>query len=151
MSIILLLIINVFHLFVKAKKNCGGKIPPHESLLLFLPERLAVGALIHGRICFVGTHQNLVQGAVVFGVAVIGAGLNGAFDALVCITVHVLFLLLIWYAISMTQRKERNRGNNFLFVAFCIHPWYDVAENDCDARRYVLWLKSPLLFCPLIL
>ena len=93
MSIILLLIINVFPLFVKAKKNCGGKIPPHESLLLFLPERLAVGALIHGRICFVGTHQNLVQRAVIFGVAMVGAGLDGAFDALVSIAVHVLFLL----------------------------------------------------------
>jgi hypothetical protein len=95
MSIILLLIINVFPLFVKAKKNCGGKIPPHESLLLFLPERLAVGALINSGICLVGAHQNLVQRAVVFSIAMVGAGLNGAFDALVCITVHVLFLLLI--------------------------------------------------------
>ena len=93
MSIILLLIINVFPLFVKAKKNCGGKIPPHESLLLFLPERLAVGALIHGRICLVSTHQNLVQRAVVFVVTMIGAGLDGALDALVSIAVHVLFLL----------------------------------------------------------
>ena len=151
MSIILLLIINAFPPFVKAKKNCGGKIPPHESLLLFLPERLAVGALIHGRICLMGAHQNLIQRTVIFSVTMVGAGLDGALDALVCVAVHVLFLLLIWYAISMTHRKERNRGNNFLFVAFCIHPWYDVAENDCDARRYVLWLKSPLLFCPLIL
>ena len=88
-----MLIIKVFPVFVKGKKNCGGKIPPHESLRLFLPEGLAVGALIHGRIGFVGTHQNLVQRAVVFGVTVIGAGLDGTFDALVCIAVHIRFLL----------------------------------------------------------
>ena len=88
MSIILLLIINAFPPFVKAKKNCGGKIPPHESLLLFLPERLAVGALIHGRICLVSTHQNLVQRAVVLILTVISTGLDGTFNALVCVTVH---------------------------------------------------------------
>ena len=68
--------------------------PPPRKLLL--AEGLAVGALIHGRICFVGTHQNLVQGAVVFGVAVIGAGLNGAFDALISMAIHSRFLLFIW-------------------------------------------------------
>ena len=86
-------IIKVFLLFVKDKKKCGGKIPPQEVLLLFLPEGLAVGALIHSRIGLVGAHQNLVQRAVVFGVTMIGTGLDGAFDALVCIAVHVLFLL----------------------------------------------------------
>ena len=40
-----------------------------------------------------GAHQDLVQRAVVFGIAVIGAGLDGAFDALVCIAVHIHFLL----------------------------------------------------------
>ena len=88
-----LLIIKVILLFVKNKKKCGGKIPPQEALLLFLPEGLAVSALIHSRIGLVGTHQNLVQRAVVFVVAVIGAGLDGAFDALVCIAVHIHFLL----------------------------------------------------------
>ena len=86
-------IIKVFPVFVKDKKNCGGKIPPHEVSPLFLPEGLAVGALVNGGICLMGTHQNLVQRAVVFGIAVIGAGLDGAFDALVCIAVHIHFLL----------------------------------------------------------
>ena len=87
-----LLIIKVILLFVKNKKKCGGKIPPQEILLLFLPEGLAVGALIHGRVCLVGAHQNLIQRAVVFGVTVIGAGLDGAFDTLVCMAVHKCFL-----------------------------------------------------------
>ena len=137
MSVIPLLIIIVFLLFVKAKKNCGGKIPPHEALLLFLPEGLAVGALIHGRICLVGTHQDLVQGAIVLVVAVVGTGLDGAFDALVCIAVHVLFLLLIWYAISMTPKRQRNHGNNCLFIAFFPILWYDaqaINRANCPFR-----------------
>jgi len=35
-----------------------------------------------------GTHQNAVQRAVVLTVAVIGAGFNGALDALIGMTVH---------------------------------------------------------------
>ena len=81
-------IINVFPLFVKGKKNCGGKIPPHEALLLFLPEGLAVSALIHGGVGLMGAHQNLVQRAVVFAVAVVCALLDSTFNALVCVTVH---------------------------------------------------------------
>ena len=41
-----------------------------------------------------GTHQNPVQRAVVLGIAVVSAGLDGAFDALVCMTVHKKNLLL---------------------------------------------------------
>ena len=57
---------------------------------LLLAERLAVGALIHSRILLVGTHQNPVQGAVVFGIAVVSTLLNGAFNALVCLAVHII-------------------------------------------------------------
>ena len=64
-----------------------------ESLLL--AEGLAVGALIHGGICLMGAHHDLVQRAVVLGVAVVSAGPDGAFDALVCVAVHVMFLLLL--------------------------------------------------------
>ena len=54
-----------------------------------LTEGLAVGALVHGGVCFVGAHQDPVQGAVVLGVAVICAGLYGAFDALVGMMIHL--------------------------------------------------------------
>ena len=87
-----MLIIKVFHLFVKGKKTAAEN-PPQEALSLFLSEGLAVGALIHGRVCLMGTYQNLIQGAVVLAVTVIGAGLDGTFDALVCIAVHFHFLL----------------------------------------------------------
>jgi hypothetical protein len=59
-----------------------------------LAEGLAVGALIHGGVCFVGAYQDAVQGAIVLGVAVISAGLDGALDALVGMMVHLFFLLL---------------------------------------------------------
>ena len=75
-----------------------------------------------------GTHQDSVQRAVVLAVAVVGAGLNGAFNALICMAVHGHFLLFVWYGISMAHRQETKRGKNFLFLAFCPCPCYDVAE-----------------------
>ena len=41
-----------------------------------------------------GTYQDLVQGAVVGAFAMVGALLDGAFNALVGMTVHRFFLLL---------------------------------------------------------
>ena len=67
-------------------------MPPLWTSLL-LSEGLAVSALVHGRILLVGAYQDAVQRAIVLGIAVISALLNGAFDALVGIAVHVLFLL----------------------------------------------------------
>ena len=89
-----LLIIKAILLFVKDKKKCGGKIPPHEALLLFLPEGLAVSALIHSGITLVGTYQNVIQSAVVAVITVVCALLNGAFNALICVAIHNDILLL---------------------------------------------------------
>jgi len=60
---------------------------------LLLAEGLAVGALVCGGVDFVGTHQDLIQRAVVLVTAVMGALLDGALDALVCMTVHSKSLL----------------------------------------------------------
>jgi hypothetical protein len=57
------------------------------SALLFA-EGHAVGALVNSGIHFVGTHQDLIQGAVVFVPTVVGTLLDGTLDALVCMTVH---------------------------------------------------------------
>ena len=57
-------------------------------LSLLFAEGHAVSTLIHGRIALVGADHDPVQGAVVLGVAVVSTGLDGAFDALVCMTVH---------------------------------------------------------------
>lgn len=70
---------------VKTKKKGGGIAPPPT---LLHAEGLAVCALIHSGIQLMGAHQNTVQGAVVFGIAVICALLDGAFDALVCLAAH---------------------------------------------------------------
>ena len=48
-----------------------------------------------------GTNQNLVQGAVVLMAAMVGTLLDGAFDALVCVTVHKIASFLIGFGNSM--------------------------------------------------
>ena len=87
----------------RAQKKGGGIC---RRRMLLLAEGFAVGALIHGRILLVGAHQDAVQGAVVFGIAVVSALLNGALDALVCLIVHVVFLLLFGFCISMSQQAR---------------------------------------------
>lgn len=56
---------------------------------LSLTERLAVGTLILGGVFLVGTYQDTIQRAVVLAVAMVCALLNGAFNALVCVTIHI--------------------------------------------------------------
>ena len=60
-----------------------------------------------------GAYQNAVQRAVVLGVAVVSALLNGALDALIGMTVHGMFLLFMIYGLSM-----RSWGKSILPVAF---------------------------------
>ena len=50
---------------------------------LLLAEGHAVGALVLGGIALVGAHQNALQSAVVTGVGMVGALMDGALDALV--------------------------------------------------------------------
>ena len=69
----------------------GALFAPLLSLLL--AEGLAVGALVHSGVALVGAHQNAVQSAVICVGAVVGALLNGAFNALVSLAIHSLFLL----------------------------------------------------------
>ena len=56
---------------------------------LLLTEGLAVGALVLGRILLMSAHHDMVQRAIVCGIAVIGTLLNGAGNALIGIVVHV--------------------------------------------------------------
>jgi hypothetical protein len=84
---------------------------------LLLAEGLAVGALVHCGVLLVGTHQDSLQRAVVGVVAVVSAGLDGAFDALVGIAVHGHFLLFFGFGFSMTQTAIFMK-NIFQFV-FC--------------------------------
>ena len=78
--------------------------PPPKHLLF--AEGLAVGTLIFGGIHLMGTHLDLVQRAVIRGIAVVSALLNGACDALVCIAVHCRFLLFSEYAVSMCHQRS---------------------------------------------
>ena len=72
--------------YLRQEKKRQQKAAAQRALAL--TERLAVGALILCGIGFVGAHQNPVQRTVVFAVAVISTGLDGAFDALVGMTIH---------------------------------------------------------------
>ena len=66
---------------------------PHKGNLL-LRKGHAVGALVHSGIAFVGTHQDAVQGAVVLIRAMVAALVYGAFNGLIGVAIHFLFLLL---------------------------------------------------------
>ena len=79
-------------------------MPPLLGLLL--SKGLAIGASIHSGIYFVSAHLNAVQRAVVLVLAVVCALGNGAFDALVCVTVHSQFLLLFEFEISMALKVQ---------------------------------------------
>ena len=61
---------------------------PQSPSVLLLAEGLAVSALIGSGVHLVGAHQDLIQRTVVLMAAVMGALLDGALDALVCMTVH---------------------------------------------------------------
>jgi hypothetical protein len=73
----------------KLRQQNAAAIAP----VLLLAEGFAVGALILGGVHLVGTHQDLIQGAVVLVTAVVGALLDGALDALVGMTIHYKSLL----------------------------------------------------------
>ena len=81
---------------------------------LLLSEGHTVGALIHRGAGLVGAHQNLVQRAVILVLAVVCAVLDGTFDTLVGVVVHLKNLLFIWFGSSMPDFPRAIRK-----VAFC--------------------------------
>ena len=89
-------------------------LPPLRKL--FFAEGFTVGALIHGGVLLVGAHQNAVQRAVVFRVAVIGALFDGAFDALVGMAIHGIFLLSLNY---MAYSVQNPAVHTLHFAANC--------------------------------
>ena len=62
---------------------------PQSPPVLLLAERLAVSALIGSGIHLMGAHQDLVQRTEVLVAAVVCALLDGAFNALVGMTIHL--------------------------------------------------------------
>ena len=101
-------IITVLHSFVKGLNGKNAAAIAAAFMPLSLAEGLAVGALVLSGVCLVGAHQNTVQRAVVLAVAVVCTLLNGAFDALVCIAVHISFLLLLNSGLLWLPAPERN-------------------------------------------
>jgi hypothetical protein len=81
----------ILYYFVLLNKNGTPEDVPLSYLLL--AEGLTVSTLICSGVCFVGTHLDSIQRAVVIIFAVIGTLLNSAGNALVCTTAHCFFLL----------------------------------------------------------
>ena len=65
-----------------------------------------------------GTNQNAIQRAVVLAVTMICAGLDGAFDALICIAVHDFSPPSFGFTSSMAHKCRKKHGKISLFVAF---------------------------------
>ena len=78
---------------------------------LFLAEGHAVGALIHGGVAFMGADQNLLQRAVVGGIAMMDALGNSTFNVLVCVGIHSIFPPFPWDMVSMPQIDRFMRDN----------------------------------------
>ena len=91
--------------------------------MLLLAEGHAVGALVHSGVHLMGTHQDLVQGAEVFVLTVVGALLNGALDTLVGMAIHNIDLLWIESGVSMGFSRE-SMLEIFSILAICGFLWY---------------------------
>ena len=68
-----------------------------------------------------GAHQDPVQRGIVLGVAVVSTGLNSAFDALIGMVIHIVFLLIIWYRASMCEQTQNMLvvSSMLLLIGFC--------------------------------
>ena len=120
-------IITCLSVAVKGRKKENAAASAAAFMRLSLAEGLAVSALILSGVCFVGAHQNAVQRAVVLAVAVVSAGLNGAFDALVSITVHSSFLLLFDSGLVWLTACERNMEKfSFALLFFTLRDMMSV-------------------------
>ena len=73
---------------------------------LLLAEGHTVGALVLGGVGLMGAYKDLLQGAVVGLIAVMGALGNGALDALVCFAVHNAYLLFLNSALVWLQNRK---------------------------------------------
>lgn len=63
------------------------------AVFLLLAEGLAIGTLVNRGIGLMGAHQNAIQGTEIGIITVISTLLYCAFNALVCMAVHIHFLL----------------------------------------------------------
>ena len=81
-----------FLLYHIRQVKCGGK---RRRCYLLLPEGHAVSTLLHSGIALVGAYQDLVQRTVVGFITVISTLPDSTLNALVCVTIHDFFLLLL--------------------------------------------------------
>lgn len=92
-----------------------------RRICLLLAEGFAVGALVNSGVGLVGAYQDLIQGAVVFALAVVCALMDGALNTLVCIAIHNVSSFKNGFADSMA-RCRKTIQETFSFVAFSFSP-----------------------------
>ena len=78
--------------FPQNRANPYAHPPNAAACFLLLAVGHAVGALIHGGVAFMGADQNLLQRAVVGGIAMMDALGNSTFNVLVCVGSDELIL-----------------------------------------------------------
>ena len=86
-----------------SKKAAAENTAANRDFELLLAEGHAVGALILGGICLVGTHGDAVERTVVFLLAVMGALADSTFDGLVGMAVHKKASFEIGFGSSMDR------------------------------------------------
>ena len=109
------------HILRHSSRKTAAEKPPQCVAFLLFAEGLAVGALICSRIDFVGAHQDLVQGTVVLMAAVMGALLDGALDALVCVIVHgVSSFFRNGDSMTKSETVMRMGRNQYFFICYIL-------------------------------
>ena len=116
---------NGFGAFRQGSERKNAAAVAAAFMPLSLTEGLAVGALVLGGICLVGTHQNTIQRAVVLAVAVVSTGLNGTLDALICVVIHNALPPSFGFGFSMAFNPGMNHGKISLFIAILAAACYD--------------------------
>ena len=91
---------------------------------LLLTEGLAVGALVHGGVRLMGTYQNPIQGAEVCVLAMMGALLNGALNALVCMAIHSLYPPFLMMELDCPHAQK-----TYISFMLAIDFFYEIQYN----------------------
>ena len=110
-----------FYIFCSIRQEKLRRKNRRSALFLLFAEGHAVGALILSGAGLMSTYQDPVQRAVVCGLAVVGALLDGALDALVCVVVHgVSSFFRNGDSMTRSETVMRMRANQYFFIC-CIH------------------------------
>ena len=124
---------------ISSREKYGGCRRRIRTLLL--TEGLAVGTLIHSRICLMGTHQDALQGAEVCVLAVMSALGDSTLNALVCMAIHGRSSF--WFDITSMPGKQGFIHAKYMRFSCCALTFLRSAgiifAEYANFRKFVLW------------